>query len=87
MALGVSAADQNRPIWITEWSCRLEPANVVEAFFIDALAMFKRHPLVERYAWYLTRSNDADFAGASLLDANGNPTALGNLYIAAPSFR
>ncbi len=53
--------------------------------------MFKNHPLVQRYAWFLSRSasdpTDADFNNSTLLDTSGNPTTLGNEYIAAPSLR
>jgi Glycosyl hydrolase catalytic core len=85
------AEQWQRPIWITEWSCRLQPVDTVNKFYTDALAMFKNHPLVERYAWFETRSasdpNSTDFNNATLLDPSGNPTTLGNEYIAAPSLR
>ncbi len=85
------AEQWQRPIWITEWSCRLQPVDVVNKFYTDALAMFKNHPLVQRYAWFLSRSasdpTDSDFNNSTLLDTNGNPTTLGNEYIAAPSLR
>ena len=85
------AEQWGRPIWITEWSCRVQPAPVVEKFYSDALAMFKKHPLVQRYAWFLTRAgsdpNHVDFANASLLDGTGAPSGLGNRYIAAPAHR
>lgn len=85
------AEQWNKPIWITEWSCRVQPAATVEKFYGDALAMFKKHPLVHRYAWFLTRSasdpNHTDFANATLLDGNGSPSGLGNRYVAAPSYR
>lgn len=84
------AEQWQRPIWITEWSCRLQPADVVAKFYTDALAMLKKHPLVVRYAWFEARSgsvpNDSDFNNSALLDGSGNPTALGNEYIAAPSW-
>ena len=85
------AEQWQRPIWITEWSCRAQPTDVVERFYSDALTMFKKHPRVERYAWFLSRSgSDAmhtDFANAALLDGNGAPSALGDRYIAAPAYR
>ncbi len=80
------AEQWQRPIWITEWSCRLQPADVVQKFYTDALVMFKAHPLVQRYAWFLSRS-DKDFANATLLDQAGAPSALGHEYISAPSHR
>ena len=85
------AEQWQRPIWITEWSCRAQPSNGVEQFYSNALAMFKKHPQVQRYAWFLSRSgsdaNQADFANAALLDGSGAPSALGNRYIAAPAYR
>ncbi len=84
------AEQWQRPIWITEWSCRLQAADVVSKFYTDALAMLKQHPLVVRYAWFETRSasdpNDLDFNDSTLLDSNGNPTTLGSEYIAAPAW-
>jgi hypothetical protein len=80
------AEQWQRPIWITEWSCRLQSAAVTQKFFSDALVMFKKHPRVERYAWFLSRST-GEFADAALLDASGTPTALGKLYQAAPATR
>jgi hypothetical protein len=83
------AEQWQRPIWLTEWSCRLQAVDVVNKFYTDSLAMFKKHPLLVRYGWFETRSasdpDDMDFNNATLLDVNGNPTALGNEYIAAPS--
>ena len=85
------AEQWGRPIWITEWSCRVQPTDVVEKFYSDSLAMFKKHPLVHRYAWFLTRAgsdpNHVDFTNASLLDGTGAPSGLGNRYIAAPAHR
>lgn len=81
------AEQWHRPLWLTEWSCRMQSAEVTRAFYAAALGMFARHPLLERYAWFLTRSSaDANFATATLLDASGKPTALGKDYIAAPAF-
>ncbi len=79
------AEQWKRPLWITEWSCRLQSSDVTRAFYAGAIAMFKRHPLVERYAWFLSRST-GEFSGAALLDANGNATAFGQDYIAAPPY-
>jgi hypothetical protein len=78
------AEQYQRPIWITEWSCRLQSEEVTRAFYSSAVRMFARHPLVERYAWFLTRA-DGDFAQATLLDANGAPTVLGQTFAFAPN--
>jgi len=81
------AEQWNKPLWLTEWSCRLQSADITRRFFVDAVAMFAKHPLLERYAWFLTRtSTDENFATATLLDANGNPTGLGTDYTNAPAF-
>ena len=80
------AEQWQRPIWITEWSCRLHSVAVNEKFFKDALVMLKKHPRVERYAWFLSRST-GEFANAALLDGSGKPTGLGQLYVAAPATR
>jgi hypothetical protein len=70
-----------KPLWLTEWSCRQQSAAVTQAFYDAAVAMFAKHPLVERYAWYLTRSS-GDFAGGALLDSTGAATPLGTDYAA-----
>ncbi len=70
------------PIWLTEWSCRVQSAEVNQAFFTDAVAMFAQHPLVERYAWYLPRSS-GDFAGGALVSGAGELTPFGEVYVGA----
>jgi len=43
----------NRPIWLTEWSCSHDRAPTKEgvlAFYKGALAVFAKHPRLERYA-------------------------------------
>jgi hypothetical protein len=51
----MEAIPGNRPIWLTEWGCmnqsNPDEATVV-AFFKGAVAMFAKHPRIERYAWY-----------------------------------
>ena len=78
------AEQWQRPIWITEWSCRLQSPEVNQKFFADALVMLKKHPSVQRYAWFLSRSN-GEFVNAALLDGGGKPTTLGSEYVAAPA--
>jgi hypothetical protein len=81
----LEAIPGNRPIWLTEWGC-LNQSNptpaVVQAFFSGAVAMFARHPRLERYAWYpWTTNND-------LVDPDGGSlTPLGVAFAAAPSYR
>ncbi len=74
----------DRPIWITEWGCLNQSAPDVQSvvdFYNGALAVFARHPRVERYAWYPWATN------CGLVDAGGTLTALGEAYSAAPAYR
>lgn len=79
----IEAIPGGRPIWLTEWGC-LNQSNpslaVVQAFFSGAIAMFARHPRVERYAWYPWSTNNS-------LVANGALTSLGAAFAAAPSIK
>jgi len=54
----------------------------VKAFYSGALAMFAKHPRLERYAWYpWTKNNE-------LVDPDaGTLTALGTVFAAAPASR
>jgi hypothetical protein len=74
----------NRPIWITEWSCLNQSAptadGVVE-FYKGALAVFAKHPRLERYAWYPWTTN------CGLTNTDGSLTPLGTVYAAAPARR
>lgn len=74
----------NRPIWITEWSCLHDSAPTKEgvlAFYKGALAVFAKHPRIERYAWYPWTTN------CELNDDSGALTALGEAYAAAPAVK
>jgi len=74
----------NRPIWITEWGCLNQSApdtKTVVTFYKAAVAMFARHPRLERYAWYPWATN------CGLNDSNGALTELGTAYAAAPTYR
>ena len=72
----------NRPIWITEWGC-LNLSNpdmaTVQAFYTAAIAMFAKHPRIERYAWYPWTTNN------NLVDPSDALTSLGTAFAAAPS--
>ncbi len=73
-----------RPIWLTEWGCLNQSApdeQTVIDFFQGALAMFARHPRIERYAWYPWSTN------LGLNKEDGSLTALGEVYAAAPAYR
>jgi hypothetical protein len=72
-----------RPIWLTEWGCLNQSnpsADVVQAFFSGAVAMFAKHPRIERYAWYPWTTNNE-------LITNGAPTSLGTAFAALPAFK
>ncbi len=74
----------NRPIWLTEWGCLNQSApdeNTVVAFYQGALAVFARHPRVQRYAWYPWATN------CGLVNSDATLTALGKVYAAAPAYR
>ncbi len=75
----------NRPIWLTEWACSNDSdptAQVVQTFLTGAIAMFAKHPRLERYGWFTSRSGDNN--GLITNDA-GVLTPLGVIYAAAPS--
>jgi hypothetical protein len=74
----------NRPIWITEWGClnnSAPDAQTVLKFYQGALAVFAKHPRLQRYAWYPWSTN------LDLANADGSLTALGVAYAAAPSYK
>jgi len=74
----------SRPIWITEWGCLNKSAPdtaTVVAFYKGAVAMFAKHPRVERYAWYPWSTN------CDLNNKDGSLTDLGKAYAAAPAYR
>jgi hypothetical protein len=74
----------NRPIWITEWGCLNQSAPdaaTVVTFYKAAVAMFAKHPRVERYSWYPWSTN------CDLNDKSGALTELGMAYAAAPAFK
>jgi Glycosyl hydrolase catalytic core len=74
----------NRPIWITEWGClnlsNPDPATV-QAFYTGAVAMFARHPRLERYAWYPWTTNN------ELVATGGVLTSLGTAFANNPSLK
>ncbi len=79
----IEAIPGNRPIWLTEWGClnlSNPTAATVQAFYTGALAMFARHPRIERYAWYPWTTNNELVAAGAL-------TNLGSAFAAAPAVR
>jgi hypothetical protein len=78
----IEAIPGNRPIWLTEWGClnKSNPdAATVQAFFSGAIAMFARHPRIERYAWYPWTTNNELVVDAGVL------TSLGTVFAAEPA--
>lgn len=81
------ASKWNLPIWITEFGC-MGSSNTDEKtlidFFNNAIAMLKKHPSVERYAWYpWNKYNDLYLADSS---GTRTITALGQAFAAAPQY-
>jgi hypothetical protein len=81
----------NKPFWVTEfanWHSQNDGAQVdtlvkQESQMTDMVATCESRDDVFRYAWFTGRwNNDTHFT--SLLDANGELTDLGKMYIALP---
>jgi len=73
-----------KPIWITEWGClnlSNPDAATVQAFYSGAIAMFARHPRIERYAWYPWTTNN------ELVATGGGLTSLGTVFSNAPAMK
>jgi len=70
-----------KPIWLTEFSCD-GSATVAqqEAFMRAAIPYLESNPNVFRYSWF-----SADpIPNAKLVNSDGTPTALGQVYISLP---
>jgi hypothetical protein len=80
------AEQWGKPLWLTEWGClnMSDPTpGTVKTFYDDAIVMFPKHPLLERYAWFLSRAT----TNMALIDATTSMlTPLGMDYQAAPSY-
>ena len=74
----------NRPLWLTEWGC-MNASNpdvaTVQAFYLGAVAMFAKHPRLERYAWYQWDTYN------ELTNTDHSLTTLGTVYASQPSTR
>ena len=71
-----------KPIWLTEFSLG-GSATVAqqEAFMREAIPYLESQPNVFRYSWF-----SADpIPNARLINSDGTPTALGQVYISLPS--
>ena len=80
---GIEMIPGNRPIWLTEWGC-MHMSNpdspTVVAFFKGAVAMFARHPRIERYAWYPWNPYNELFV-------DGGISPMGTAFAAAPQYK
>jgi hypothetical protein len=77
----------NKPIWLTEFACGDMEASkitlgVQQKYMQDALNYLEREPAIFRYAWFAGRNNE--IPNINLLGADGQLTALGQQYVAAP---
>jgi hypothetical protein len=82
------ASQWGLPVWVTEFGCMGSSnpdAQTVLTFFPNAIAVLKKHSLVERYAWFPWN----DFNQLYLPDASNVPvmTDLGKAFAAAPQYR
>ncbi len=70
-----------KPIWLTEFSCDTSAsAAQQEAYMRAAIPYLENNPHVFRYSWF-----SADpIPNAKIMNADGTPTALGNVYISLP---
>lgn len=66
------------PIWLTEFSCN-PSASVAEqeAFMREAIPYLETNPHVFRYSWF----SAGPIPNAKLINDDGSPTALGQVYI------
>jgi hypothetical protein len=71
-----------KPIWLTEFSCGAASSEAdQEAYMQAAIPYLEGNPHVFRYAWF-----SADpIPNAQLLNGDGSPTALGQVYIGLPA--
>lgn len=67
------------PIWVTEFACISQDANLVRKFMEDSVNLLENDPDVARYAWFMSRSGNL-----SVLDEPGQLTPLGELYVDLP---
>jgi hypothetical protein len=70
-----------KPIWLTEFSCDTSAsASDQEAYMRAAVPYLESNSKVFRYSWF-----SADpIPNAKLMNADGSPTALGQVYIGVP---
>jgi hypothetical protein len=70
-----------KPIWLTEFSCDGNATEAQqEAYMRAAIPYLESNPRVFRYAWF----SASPIPNAQLVNADGSPTALGQVYIGLP---
>ncbi len=77
----------NKPIWVTEFACGDYNGNpitlqVQKDYMSAAIDYLEHEPAVARYSWFSGRNNEIPFI--NLLGADGQLTALGQLYVTLP---
>ena len=72
----------NKPIWLTEFSCDgSASAAQQEAYMRAAIPYLESQPNVYRYSWF----SAGPIPNAQLINSDGSPTALGQVYISLAS--
>ena len=70
-----------KPIWLTEFSCDGSATVAAqEAYMRAAVPYLNQNPHVFRYSWF----SAGPIPNAKLMNADGSPTALGQVYIGLP---
>jgi len=70
-----------KPIWLTEFSCDgSASASDQEAYMRAAIPYLEGNPKVFRYSWFSANP----IPNAKLINSDGSPTALGQVYISLP---
>jgi len=66
-----------KPIWLTEFACSgTSTVAQQQAYMQAAVPYLEGNPHVARYSWF----SSSNIATAQLMDATGQPTALGTVY-------
>jgi hypothetical protein len=77
----------NKPIWLTEFSCGdMDHSQITlvtqQKYLTDALNYLENDPAIFRYSWFSGRNSE--IPNINLLGADGQLTALGQLYVNQP---
>jgi hypothetical protein len=78
------AAEYKRPIWLTEFSCmKHDTVDNIELLIAARDQLPRRCPMLERFAWFATRTSptDPDYYATNLIDRTTNQlNTLGIVY-------